>query len=222
MVDGSSNMPPEISHLRTQSFPPNSRKSKEDAQSEKRATRIITDGVTQRKKPLGRQIAETFTGDGFQTVGHYVLFEIMIPAAKDMLFDVITGGAAHSLFGDNSGRRSNVVRRAGQAVTNQYWSSTKNQNDRVPLPARAIPAQSRYNFDDIVIDDRGKAEEVIDQLVLLIEEYEVARVQDLFELVGITGHYTDQAWGWTDLRTASVTRTKEGYLLNLPKPKPIE
>mgnify|MGYP006874877087 FL=1 len=42
-------------------------------------------------------------------------------------------------------------------------------------------------------------------------------VADLYDLVGITGKVTDNNFGWTDLRNASVTRDRDGYLINLPR-----
>jgi hypothetical protein len=40
-------------------------------------------------------------------------------------------------------------------------------------------------------------------------------------LVGITGNYTDNKYGWTDIRSASVNRTRDGYALKLPKALPL-
>jgi hypothetical protein len=49
-------------------------------------------------------------------------------------------------------------------------------------------------------------------------DYGQASISDLYELVGITANFTDNKWGWTDLRSSSVSRARDGYLLNLPRP----
>jgi hypothetical protein len=82
-------------------------------------------------------------------------------------------------------------------------------------------ARSRHDFDEIVLQSRTEAEEVIDRLFDLVSRYDTATVADLYELVGIQGSHTDHKWGWTDLRGADVSRTRDGYLLDLPDPIPL-
>ena len=78
------------------------------------------------------------------------------------------------------------------------------------------------DFQDLIFESRGEAEEVLTNLLDLIADYGVASVADLYDLVGITGPFTDNKYGWTDLRTASVSRTREGYIINLPKAVAID
>ena len=57
----------------------------------------------------------------------------------------------------------------------------------------------------------------------LIATYGVVRVADFYELVGVTGNYTDNKYGWTDIRNASVVRARDGgYIIKLPKAFPID
>ena len=89
------------------------------------------------------------------------------------------------------------------------------------LPSRR--SRANHNFDEIVLKTRVDAEEVIDNLFMLVGKYESASVADLYEMLGIEGvPYTDDKWGWTDLRGANVTRVSNGYLLDLPKPEPLD
>lgn len=78
-----------------------------------------------------------------------------------------------------------------------------------------------HDFSDIILASRADAEEVLDRLRDLVSQYDVATVNDLYDLVGLTGEFTDDKWGWTDLRTASVRVVRGGYLLNLPRTQPI-
>ena len=55
----------------------------------------------------------------------------------------------------------------------------------------------------------------------LIKEYGQVAVADLYDLVGITGSYTDNKYGWTNLRNAEAIRDRDGYLLRLPKALPL-
>lgn len=83
-------------------------------------------------------------------------------------------------------------------------------------------ARSNHDFDEIVLETRVEAEEVIDGLFALISQYETATVADLYELLGESGNFQDEKWGWMDMRGAGVSRIKNGYLLDLPRPEPLD
>ena len=55
----------------------------------------------------------------------------------------------------------------------------------------------------------------------IMEEYGIVRVADLFDLVGITGDYTDNKYGWTNIRSAEVVRVRDGYKIKMPRAMPI-
>ena len=61
----------------------------------------------------------------------------------------------------------------------------------------------------------GKLNEIIDT-------YKIASVADLYDLVGLTGNYTDNRYGWTNIASADVIRTRDGYQLKLPRALPIK
>ena len=79
-----------------------------------------------------------------------------------------------------------------------------------------------YNYDDIILDTRREAEEVLDRMQDLIDSYGMVSVADLYDLVGINGSYTDNKYGWTHLRSTDVQRVRDGYLLKLPKALPFD
>ena len=72
-----------------------------------------------------------------------------------------------------------------------------------------------------MLDNRGEAEEVLSRMDELIAAYGLVSVADLYDLVGITGDYTDNKYGWTDIRNASVVRVKNGYMIKMPKALPL-
>ena len=59
---------------------------------------------------------------------------------------------------------------------------------------------------------------VLDQLEAAINQYQIVSVADLYDLAGITCRsYTANKYGWTDLQSAKVVRTRDGYILQLPR-----
>ena len=81
--------------------------------------------------------------------------------------------------------------------------------------------RSGYEYDDIIIENRGEAEDVLSRMDELIDQYGLVSVADLYDLVGINGNYTDNKYGWFNIRTASVVRVRDGYMIKLPKAVPL-
>ena len=65
------------------------------------------------------------------------------------------------------------------------------------------------------------AEDVLERMDELIATYQVVSVADFYDLVGVSGNYTDNKYGWTDIRNASVIRVRDGYMIKLPKALPL-
>lgn len=182
-------------------------------------------GATVRKKPLGKRIAETMTGDDARTVGDYVLFDVVIPAVKNLFFDAASQGLERTLFG--------TVRRQGSGPSNISKYHAK-PNTRSPLgrafepdgPTRTMSqtARANHDFDGIVLEDAIEADRVLEALKAYIEQYNIASVSDLYDAVGVTGSFQDEKWGWfpDDVRHFGKQRVRNGYLLNLPRPSSIE
>jgi len=204
-------------------FKPNSHKSKktnalvvaEDKENreEKKVEKVITGTVRAKKK---NKFMEAFFSEEVSSVKSYILVDVLIPAAKKAFSDVITSGIDMILYGENGRRKKNS--HASKVSYRSYY-------DREPERRRtydALPVRASYSFDDIILDSRGEAEEVFMRMDELIDRYEVVSVFDLFELVGLPTNYTDNKYGWTDIQRAKVIRVRDGYLLQLPKPMPLD
>ncbi len=195
--------------------------SKTRKDDEKKVEKVVTQSATQRKKPLSRRFAETFVGGDAKGVWSYVAMDVLVPAAKDTIADAFSQGIERMLFGE---ARSGSRRRGGSSGGNGFVNYSRYSKDDRRPESRELSrrGRSQFNFEEIVIQDRGEAEEVIDRLYDLVSQYNAATVADLYELVGITGRFTDAKWGWTDLRGAGVTRIRNGYLLDLPRPEELD
>ena len=79
------------------------------------------------------------------------------------------------------------------------------------------------DFDDLVLDTRAEAEDILRALDELIDKYTIASVADMYEAAGIRNfEYTAQKYGWTDIRRAEVIHVRNGYWLKMPKVCPID
>lgn len=208
----------------TTNYPSNSYKSREGgdtpAKPEKKVVEKVTTGeVVKRKKPLGRKIVESFTGDDVQSVGSYILMEVLLPAAKTMISDAASQGVERLLFGDSRPRSGST--RIGPGYTNYNRMHSSSRRDE-PVRTISRSARASHDFGEVILQTRGEAEDVLDRLTALVDQYDIATVSDLYELVGITGQFTDDKWGWANLRGSNIRRVRDGYLIELPRPEPID
>ena len=204
-------------------FPPNSESSKKGIPKDKDLTPVVSSGAVRRKKSLRKQFAETFVMGDAKTAIRYAIFEVFLPESRSTIFETIVNGLDKLINGDNSRRRGATPPYSG-AQGNIAYNRMSGGLSRSTGPSRAISrqARARHNFDEIVLDDRVEAEEVIDRLFDLVSRYESATVADLYELVGLASTHTDHKWGWTDLHGSGVSRIRGGYLLDLPEPEVLD
>lgn len=170
--------------------------------------------VSKGKQSLGRRIQQAFTGDDSKTVGNYVFFDVVLPAVKQLISDALSTGIERLLFGGDS--RGGGARR-GYTSYNRYSQASRDMAVNTGIRGGKPESRAVHNFDDIVLDNRGAAEQVIDQLAELISTYEVATVSDFYQMVRITGTFQDDKWGWTSMVGARVDRVRDGYLIRLPR-----
>lgn len=194
---------------------PNSDKYKERTkkESEKNLERIVTGNVSVKKKNDIQKFAETFVKEDLNTVKSYIWTEVLLPAFKAVISDSVN----MMLYGETSRNRKTNNRRVSQVSYSSYYDRP---NDR--REPNYVRSASRYIFDDLKFEDRGDADEVLSTLDDLLNRYPSVSIADLNELVGITGRYTDNKYGWTDISQAYIERTRDGYILRMPKAIPLD
>lgn len=203
-------------------FPSNNSKSKKPDSQDKKITPVVSSGTVRRKKSLRKQISETFVAGDAKMAVRYVIFDVLLPSAKDMIVEAVSQGAEKLILGDSRRRHPLSPPQSGPTGYVSYNRIAMGGRSTGPSRALSRQARARHNFDEIVMNDRVEAEEVIDRLFDLVNRYETATVADLYELVGLTASHTDNKWGWTDLHGAGVSRIRGGYLLDLPEPEVLE
>lgn len=205
-------------------FPGNSRmKRPPPAKPERKKVERVTEGtVIRRKKPLRRRLLETFVGGDARGAWGYVVLDILIPAARDMIADAGREGIERMVYGESRprSRRGPRGEPAGHVPYNRYSSYGRRDEPRREMSRRG---RALHDFDEIILDSRAEAEEVLDRLYDMVERYDSATVSDLYEMCDISGNdFAGQKWGWTDMAGARVTRVRNGYLLDLPRPEPLD
>lgn len=191
-------------------FKPNSHKSKElTPVPEKKVEKIVNGTVKSRKKNGIDRLKDNFISEDAANIKTYVVMDVLIPAVKKAICDIVKNGVDMILYGESG--RSN--RRPSE-----YVSYDRRYLDRGDYRFyKEDRARIGYSYDDIILETRGEAEDVLARMDELIELYGMVSVADLYDLVGITGNYTDNKYGWTNIRNAEPVHVRDGYMLRLPK-----
>ena len=130
-------------------------------------------------------------------------------AVKAAIADVIS----IVLFGD-TGRIGSRKSGGSRIAYQKYYDDRRDDRREYGRPRAAVG----FEYDDIIFETRGDADLVLDQLESAIAKYEVASVADLYDLAGVTcRNYTANRYGWSDIQSAKVVRTSEGYVIRLPR-----
>lgn len=199
-------------------YKPNSHRYKEEQKKtdaeKKQIQKVVSGNVKVKKKGAGSTLKEVFISEDAANVKSYILMDVLIPAVKKAVSDIVTNGIDMILYGGNGGNKKRSI---SDRVSYTSFSDARNRS-HYHADNRT---RSGYSYDDITLDTRGEAELVLDRMGELIDTYGMASVGDLYDLVGVTGQYTDNKYGWTNLQNASVVRVHDGYMLKMPRALPL-
>lgn len=197
---------------------PNSYKSKSetDNTSDKKVEKVITGKVTTKKRSEIRKLTDVFISEDVKNVKNYIFMDVLVPAIKKAVSDIVRDGIDMILYGSNGRSKKS----SGSASYVSYEKQYSGRNDYRGYGENRT--RTGYNYDEIVLDSRGEAEEVLDRMDELIKTYTFVSVADMYDLVGVSCQYTDNKYGWTNIRNAEVVRVRNGYMLKLPKALPLD
>ena len=194
-------------------YKPNSHKYKEEQKNlpaeRKKVEKVVTGKVKTKKKSEASKLKDVFISEDVSNVKSYILMDVLIPAAKKAISDIVSNGIDMILYGGKGSLSSKV--------------SYRNYYDRKDdyCPYNNPLTRAAYDTEDIILQTRGEAEEVLARMDELISCYGVVSVADLYDLIGKTCSYTSNKYGWTNIRNAEAIRVRDGYMLKLPKALPI-
>lgn len=172
------------------------------------------------KKSLGAKFADAFISDAAKDVKNYILEDVIIPGIKDTIINCME----MIFFGGTSSRSRSRSRSYGSENSNYrsfymseydgYGAAPKRRN-RDGRRTREDNYSDRIDYRNIIVRDRGSAEEIVSTLRGRIEKYGEATKADLFELIDTPSTYQDNNWGWTDSRDIGIRRVSSGYLIDV-------
>ena len=202
-------------------FQPNSHKFKEEQSrtvpardTERRAKKVVTGSAKTKKKSELSKLKGSIISEDASTVKSYILSDVLIPAAKKLLDDIICDGMHMILYGE-TGRDGRHRSRVDRVSYDRY--------SRRPEPRRdTCDRRSVVDYDDVTFESRGDAEKVLQAMDDIMAEYGLVRVADLYDLAGLSCDYLGMDYGWTNIQSAQVVRDRGEYVIKMPRAIPIK
>lgn len=199
-------------------YPSNSNKVKEakrqQALTEKKVEKVITGTAKTKKKSEIRKFTDVFISEDVNNVKSYILMDVLVPAIKKAISDIVTNGVDMILYGEAgfNKKRSTVSK----------ISYNKMFDDPRSSRIHSERGRTGLDYDELIFDSRGDAEAVLSALEDIIAQFGVASVGDLYDLAQVsTTNYAINKYGWSDLRSAEVIRARDGYMIKLPRALPL-
>lgn len=212
---------------------PNSHRHKEQAVSEAIAETklkpVITAGRarTQKKGAVSR-FASSIISEDAQNVKSYIVMDVLIPSFKKAISDIVTNGIDIILYGETGHtKKSNASRvsyrkyydNSSERFNRGGGTRYNNRDTREPGDTRAGRGPVSL-FNDIVVDSRGEAEDILSRMSEYLDTYPVISVADMYDLANITNFpHTYNNYGWRSVAEAKVVRVSDGHLIKMP---PVE
>jgi len=187
----------------------NSHESKErtdESIPNKKIEKVVKGEVRSRKKNELQKFTDVFISEDVGNLKDYIFIEVLVPAIKKGIYDVVTNGIDMILY-RGTGKRKNF---SPSKISYKDYSDDRSRRNNYSGP-------SVTNYENIIIESRGEAEDVLYRMDELIDEFGLVSVADLYDLVGISGNYTDNRYGWTDILSAKAVPVRDGYILKLPR-----
>lgn len=185
---------------------------------EKKLKPVVSQPATLKKKSEFEKFTDNFISEDAPKIKKFILDDVLIPTAKKTIQDIITNVLDIVLYGGRSPERN----RSGVSATRYSYASYYDRDRRTYEERDRRYERQALNYDELTYNTRSDAERVLSGLRDTIRRYGRTTVLDLFDLSDRTGVYTDDRYGWTDLSYARVVPYRGVYMLDLPKPMPVD
>ena len=202
--------------------------------SEETKPAVRSKAKVRHKKSIFRTVSDEFISEDADSMGSYLLHDILFPALRDLINDICHGAIDAAFGGGGNYRRgsSHNGRRSHISYDRMYddprRSRRRDRDDDDRRSRRRIMDCSEYIFDpddyDRPSDAKRAADDLLDDMADRLEDYGEVTVAWFLDQVGedVVGNWNAEDWGWTNLAGVKVRgNSRNGWYIDLPKPREI-
>lgn len=167
------------------------------------------------KEGAGKRFIRLFLAEDVDDVGDYLVKDLIIPGVKDVFFNFLWA----LFWGDRrAGSRSDRIsydkkfKSSDSSRIRDIGSSRRDKDDRKP----------EFDINNLTHNSKTKLEEIMREMQIYLDNYPDKGVPLAYlkECFGLTGDFTDEYIGWSNLDTMRIRPTSGGkWRLILPNPE---
>ena len=203
-----------------------------DEQEKEPIKSVPIKATAEHKEQLGKKLKRIFLSEDVDHLGEYIFWDVLVPSVQNLFSDMLHTVADVS-FSGGRGRRSIASRDSLQRTAALYIRSSANGGS-IYNRQSIQTVQTIRSIDDFmafIYDVKDDALYVLNAMEQEISDYGVCTVQNVYGYLKSRGivvekepgnYYTNNDWGWTDIKNTKIIRVKNGWMLDLPKPKQID
>lgn len=161
----------------------------------------------QRKISPVREIFKAIFPGGFNQIKEQLIWDIFVPWAQDMLHNGWQG-LGDVIFPGSGGNRSKP---SGNPEHYSYDEAY-----------RPKTYSSYYEYDMKPFRTQKEADETLNELHEIMMKYGIVTLLDFNDKVGNRTNPTQANYGWTNINAADIRRVRDGWIIEMPKARPID
>lgn len=144
--------------------------------------------------------------------------DVVVPRLKAGFEEAAANFLSGMLWGGGNRPAGTMVQGAAFRAGGVNYQSVSTQNAMLAARQASVPVTSSGNYQDLVLPSQQLAELYLGNMFELLNQYRVVAVADLYEMAAITPAISDNSYGWTSLEGSRISKVRDGYLLELPRP----
>jgi hypothetical protein len=175
--------------------------------------------VTNPEKSPMRKFLGIFLTDDLPGVRKHLMTDYVYPAAKDFVAGILFETIQRMFYGN--GRPTNTnYNNVSNSLVRANTVKTNYANPTTVVSTTTTEQNTKVTWDNVIMESRQKAREVIAELQGSIRQYGKVSVMQLYDCLKVPDSIdiSDQYMGWTNLDNVPILPVPGGFKVCLPKP----
>ena len=187
----------------------------------KNITAVVGEGVViKAPRPVTRRFFDFVFAESPKDIAKRVLANTLAPRLKAAGEEAANNFLHSMLWGQSAPPMSAIVKGTVIRGGNNVYTQAS-QLSGLQQAQQANTARPTAGYEDLICPTQEVAERILAQLYDVFNQYRVVAVGDLYEMAGIPPAPADQNMGWMSLDGARITKQRDGFALELPRPTRI-
>jgi hypothetical protein len=188
----------------------------------KKDIKPVVSGAKKVQRPASKRFFDYLFAESPKDLARKVGRDVVVPRVKAGFEQAFNEFLSGMLWGNGMARPpSNLVSGAVMRAGGINYQGISSQASSMTQARQAITNQSSGNYQDLILPSQEYAEVLLANLIDLLNQYRVVAVADLYELAVQRPAISDNSYGCPSLDTARISKVRDGFLLELPRPSLI-